>query len=1085
MKLADVAIRRPVFTIMIISALVVLGYFSFSDMNTDIMPDVDFPFIIIQTFYPGAAAEAVETDVTKKIEDAVNPINGVRHITARSQEGYSLVFVEFVLEKDGMEAAQEVREKVAAIRDDLPDDIEEPVVTQFDPDSQPIISLTVSGERPLREITEYVEDEIKKLLEAIPGVGAVTLIGGYEREINIYLDIDKMDGYELPVGLVRNAIMAANVEIPGGRVNERSREYVVRTMGKLTSVDDFNDIVIDNLHGQPVYLRDIATVVDGIEEQRSLARVDGHEAIALDISRQSGGNTVEVARAVKAEVARLEQILPPDIRVDIIVDYSTFIEDSIHEVLLNIYYGGILAVLVIFLFLADIRSTFISGIAIPVSIIATFTFMKALGFTLNIISLLALAIGVGLLIDDAIVVIENIYRRLESGEPPMKAAFNGTKEIGLAVMATTFTIVVVFLPVAFMKGIIGRYFFQFGMTVAFSVLVSLFVAFTLTPMLSSRWLRKGAISRAPSLWNTLPGIATPRFVLWRWIHGLLSVVMRLIIWPIDIVLYILWWLYTKSLIVIRPWNAFFDRMTESYRRLLRWSLKHRPAVLVLALLTFVGAIYLARFAGTEFMPVSDQNQVMIPIETPPGTDLETTSIRLGEVENLVRGNFEGIELIYTTIGSGQDPVNEGTIFVKLVPKDRRPLSAQVMIDSIRTVLMTVPGIKFAVMAEGSDGGSDRQAELSLRGNDLNILTDLKDRVEEIFAGTPGAVDLDNSLQEGKPELQVEIDRALANDLGIDVYSIGSTLRSLIEGEKITRYKEGDKEYDVRIRLRDEDRTNTSRVGRILVASGREIEGRRNFMVPVSTIAAFNKTTAIGEYNRFDRLREIRVGSNVTSDAFAGTVVDEVMAQIGEKVDIPPGYYITKTGMSEIMEESFGYMFEALFLAVIFIFLILASQFESFFDPFSIMFSLPLSLVGAILALLIMGDSFSLMSFIGIIMLMGLVTKNAILLIDFIKQRRRQGVSRTEAVLLAGPIRLRPILMTTLSLVFGVLPIALGIGPGAEFRSSMARAVIGGMTSSTLLTLVVVPVVYTIIDDIVSFFLRRETIIAEKESNDNA
>lgn len=1050
MKLADVSIRRPVFTVMMVLALIVLGYSSYRQMNIDLMPEIDFPFVIIQTMYPGAGAEAVETDVSKPIEDAVNPIEGVKHITSYSQEGYSLIFAEFVLEKDGQVAAQEVREKVAAIRDDLPDDIDEPVVARFDPNSQPIISVTISGERSLRDITKYTKDEIQKRLEAIPGVGAVTLVGGYEREINIYLDIDKLESYEISVEKVQNAVAAANLEIPGGRVNEDNREYLIRTMGKLTSVSQFNTITLDNPHGQPVYLKDIARVVDTVEERRSLARVDGHDAITLDITRQSGGNTVEVARSVKAEIAEIQEILPPDMRLEVVVDQSTFIEDSIHEVLLNIYYGGLLAVLVIFFFLADIRSTIISAIAIPASIVATFTFMKALGFTLNIMSMLALAIAVGLLIDDAIVVIENIYRHLQKGESPWKAAYNATREIGLAVSATTFTIVVVFLPVAFMKGIVGRFFYQFGMTVAFSVVVSLFIAFSLTPMLSSRWLRPEGEMGGP-----------PKFFIFRWF----------------------WQLYQLILKLIKPWNLFFDKITNFYRGMLAWSLHHRFLVLLTAGITFVIALYLGGLAGVEFQPETDEGEFLISAETPPGTDLASTSAKLAEIENIMRRQFDEVTLLFTTIGSGNNPVNEGRIHVKLTDKNERELSAKQIMDSARIVIGThIPGIRYSI-GRGEEMGSSKSVEISIRGNDLAILTDLAHQLEKIYHLTPGVVDIDNSLQEGKPELQVNIDRNMANDLGLNVYTIGSSIRSLVEGEVVTRYKEGDDEYDVRVRLKEADRNNTAQVGRLLVASDKELDDRRSFLVPLSYVASFTKRTAIGQYDRFDRLREVRVGANVTADAFAGTAVQQIMEE-AEIIDVPPGYYVGTTGVAEIQEESFGYMFEALFLAIVFIYLLLASQFESFFDAFSIMFSLPLSLVGALVALLIMGDSISIISFIGIIMLMGLVTKNAILLIDFIKQNRYRGVKRTEAILIAGPVRLRPILMTTLSLIFGVLPIALGIGPGAELRAPMARAVIGGMTSSTLLTLVVVPVVYTVIDDIVAFFTGKETVTVRKDALDD-
>ncbi|MCP4705960.1 MAG: efflux RND transporter permease subunit [candidate division Zixibacteria bacterium] len=682
----------------------------------------------------------------------------------------------------------------------------------------------------------------------------------------------------------------------------------------------------------------------------------------------------------------------------------------------------------------------------------------------------------GLLIDDAIVVIENIFRRLQNGESPRKAAFSGTKEIGLAVMATTFSIVVVFLPVAFMKGIIGRYFYQFGMTVAFSVVVSLFIAFSLTPMLSSKWLSHGDKNQPPEIFKG-KAINPPKNFFSKIFYWLAYIIIKPIVMILNFLFLILWKFYKISLLVTHPWNRFFDRIGVIYKRLLGWSLNHRFLVVSAALASFVVAMFLAGKLGAEFMPETDEGRYIVAVETPQGTDLETTSATFKTVENLLQNEFEGIILILTTIGSGQNPVNEGQLYVKLVDKDDRPLSAKEMIDSTRIVLASVPGIKYAVAKEAQEGGSGTAVELSIRGTDSAVLADLVDQVDAIFRSIPGIVDLDNSMAEGKPELQVNIDRGLANDLGLDIMSIGSTVRSLVEGDVVTRFKEGDKEYDVRVRLKESDRANTAQIERLLIASKKEITGRDEFLVPLGNVASMKKTTAIGEYKRLDRLREVRIGSNVATGAFAGTVLELVMAEV-DKIDLPPGYYITRSGMSEIMTETAGYMFEALILAVIFIYLLLASQFESFFDPFSIMFSLPLSLVGAIIALLLTGDSLSIMSMIGIIMLMGLVTKNAILLIDFVNQRRRGGMSRSEAILDAGPIRLRPIMMTTISLIFGVLPLALGLGPGAEMRAPMARAVIGGMTSSTLLTLVVVPIVYTVMDDIIAFFKGGETITVE-------
>jgi len=1046
LKLAAVSIRRPVFTVMMIVALVVLGYTSFQEMNIDNMPDVDFPFVIVSTIYPGSGAEAVETEVTKKIEDAVNPISGLKHLTSISQEGYSLVFAEFVLEMDSKDAAQEVREKVSAIRAFLPNDIEPPVIARYDPHSEPIMSLTISGQRSLREITTFTKDEIKRRLEAIPGVGSVTLVGGHEREINVFLDVDGMESYEISIDKVARSLAVANLEIPGGRINEAHTEYLVRTMGRLTSVDQFEKIIIDNPHGQPVFLKDIATVIDGIEERRSLARVNGEEAVTLNVARQSGANTVDVAYLVKAEITRIQDILPPDMKINIVADDSTWIEDSIHEILTNIYFGGLLAVIVIFLFLADIRSTVISGLAIPTSIVATFTFMHILGFTLNTMSLMALSLAVGLLIDDAIVVIENIYRHMANGSPPRKAAFEATREIGLAVMATTFSIVVVFLPVAFMKGIVGRFFYEFGMTVAFAVVVSLFVAFSLTPMLASRWLKINDHNTEP---------------------------------PARFLSRILWSVYNRILLIIAPWNRLFNRLNEKYKSLLGWSLNHRFLVMLTAAVVFIGSLFMGGFLGSEFFPQTDQGKIRITVKTPPGTDMPTTSDRIAQIEEIA-ADFAGVDLIYTTIGAGDDPVNEGTIRIELVDKSERELSVLRIIDSMRTLISELPGIEFSLSAGEGGGGGEKPVEISIRGHDLDILTDLTEKVENIFRETPGAVDIENNLEANKPELKVTIDRDMANDLGVNIFQVASTIRSFVDGQVVTRYKEGDEEYDVRIRLKESMRSKASDIGRLLIASNKEVVGRRTFMVPLSNIAKIEKTSSIGEYRRYDRLREAKVGCNVSTGYFSGTMVQEIL-QKARQLDIPPGYHIDLTGTGEIQQEAFGYIFTALALAVIFIYLLLASQFESFFDPFSIMFSLPMSLVGAIVALLVFNSSLSIISLIGVILLMGLVTKNAILLIDFIKQNRYKGVERTESILIAGPIRLRPILMTTFAMIFGMLPLALGIGPGAEVRAPMARAVIGGLISSTMLTLIVVPVVYTIIDDIVAYFKGGETITVEKEA----
>ncbi len=1078
MKLSEICVRRPVFTVMMVVALLVLGYTSYDQMFLEDMPEIDFPFVIVQTVYPGAGAESVETEVSRRIEDALAPIEGVKHITSQSQEGYSLIFAEFILEMESKDAAQEVREKISQIRDQLPQDIEEPVVATFDPQSFPIISLTISGKRPFRDITTITEDEIQKRFESIPGVGSVTMVGGYQREINVFLDIDKMESYEITIDKVKMALQAANLEIPGGRVNERNVEYVVRTMGKLTNIDEFKNLPIDNPEGQPVYLRDIAEVVDGVEERRSLARVNGQESIIVNIYRQSGANTVEIAHMVKDEMAGLKEDLPPDMNIDIIVDNSTFTEDSIHEIFTNILFGGSLAIFVVFLFLSNIRPTIITAFAIPTSIISTFTFMKILDFTINNMSLMGLSLAVGFLIDDAIVVIENLYRHLAEGKSARKAALDATKEIGPAVIATSFSIIVVFLPVAFMRGIVGRFFYQFGMTVAFAVFMSLFVAFSLTPMLASRYLKREDEKVLPPELFRGRSTQPPRFFLWRVFYYLAYIVIKPLLLVLNFVLLILWKIYRQVLKIVGPFDNVILKLTDKYKTTLAWAISHRFIVLSLAAVIFVISIMLGSLAGSEFMPQTDRGQVSVQIETPPGTDLKTTSQRIEQVENII-SRFEGIELIFTTIGGGENPVNNGNVFIKLVDQSERDYSAMDLVDSVREAVSVVPGIEYAVSVGEHEGGGDRAVEISIRGSDINILSELAHEVEKLFRETYGTVDIDNTLEEGKPELKVIVDRGRANDLAVDIYGVASSIRSFVDGEVVTRYKEGDKEYDVRIRLKESGRESADDIGRLLIASNKDIVGVRNFLVPLSHVAEIKKSESVGRYNRFDRQREVKVISNVTSDSFSGTVLNKILAKTRD-INLPPGYVITVTGMGEIMQESFVNINLALMLAVIFIYLLLSSQFESFFDSFAIMFSLPLSWVGAIILLLVTNSSISIVSMIGVILLMGLVTKNAILLVDFIKQNRRRGLSRTEAILKAGPIRLRPILMTALSTILGMTPLALALGPGAEFRAPMARAVIGGLFSSTVLTLVVVPVVYTVIDDIVKFFTGRETIQVEKE-----
>lgn len=1018
MKLADVSIKRPVFATMMIMSLIVLGLFSLTKLNVDLYPDVDIPYVIVTTILPGAGPEQIETDVTRIIEDAVNPVEGVDHIQSTSQEGVSIVVIEFKLEIDGKSAAQEVREKIAAIRGNLPEDVEEPVIQRYDPASQPIMTMTVAGERSDKELTTFTKDIIKKRLESIPGVGSVELIGGAEREIHVDVDLERLRAYSLSIQDVIQAVSAANIEVPGGNLEQGSRQLLLRTMGKFQKVEDFGKIVVTSNKGNIVRLNEVAEIKDGTIEKTSLSRFNGISAVSLSLRKQSGSNTVEVAEQVHKEVEKMGEDLPKDVKVSVVTDNSIFIEDSVNDVLFDLLYGGLLAVIVIYLFLANLRSTIISAIALPASIIATFFVMYILDFTLNMMSLLALSLAVGLLIDDAIVVIENIYRHMDQGETPFEAAKSATAEIGLAVLATTFTIVAVFVPVSFMEGIVGRFFYQFGITVSVAVLVSLFVAFTLTPMLSSRWLTK----EDEHLSN----------------KG--NILMRMLYY----------------------FNHSFEWLNRKYKGTLNWALNHRWLVVMFSAIVFFFSLFLAGFLGSTFFPESDRGEFYITINAAPGTSLEQTSKISEAIEAKLRKEPEVVNLL-TTIGGANTPVNQGEIFVKLTGKKERERGVQQFISDIRSQLKYFPGAILSYRVEGGPGGGEKPLTFSIRGAEIAELEKIADQVKGIMKSTDGAVDIETSLEASKPEVRIRIDRDKASDLGVNVATVATAVRAMVDGYEATKYQEGDEQYDVRVRLKELNRTSIYDIQNLTVPSFKSGNNNGKINVRLGDIADVYEGTGPSKVNRYDRQREIRVDGNLENRVFGDVMADIQKEFTGLK--LPAGYSIGVVGQGEMQSEAFMNIFIALALAIVFVYIVLAMQFESFVYPLSIMLSLPMAIIGAILALLVAGSDMSVMSLIGIIMLMGLVTKNAILLIDYTNVLRERGMSRTEALLQAGPTRLRPILMTTLAMIFGMVPVAMGLGEGSEFRSPMGQAVIGGLVTSTILTLLVVPIVYTILDDI--------------------
>jgi len=1017
MLLSDLSIKQPVFATMMMAALVVLGIFSYKELSTDLFPKVDLPVVSVRTIYPGVAPETVETEVTKRIEEAINPIEGIKHITSTTSEGVSIVVAVFELGTNIHTAAQEVRSKVSALRSEFPSAVEEPVIERIDPADLPIVSLSVtSPQLTPKLLTSLAEKVIKKRLENIPGVGSLKIVGGQRREIQILLDPVRLKGFKLTVPEVVTALRRENLEIPAGKVGQGPMEELVRVEGKFASADSFRDLIVKTIRGVPVYLHEVAAISDAFEEQRTLALIDGRRALALEIRKQSGSNTVDVAEAVKAALPKLNAELPGGTKLGVVRDQSTFIRDAVEDVKNTLILGAIFTVLVVFVFLNSWRSTVITGLTLPVSIMSAFIVMRVLGFTLNNLTLLGLSLSIGLLIDDAIVVRENIVRHMQMGKGHYEAARIGTSEIGLAVMATTFTIIAVFVPVAFMKGIVGRFFFEFGITVAFAVLVSLFVSFTLDPMLSSRWhdpaIKAGARRR---------GLAR----------------------------------------LLEAFDRRFLHLHVAYERAIAFSLRHRALVLMIALLLFGASLGIFPRLGTAFFPEYDRGEFQVSFKTAPGSSLDQTESIAREISALVAA-YPGVTYTFTTIGAGvSSAINEGTIYIKIKPKKERSISFDDMRIRLRRQLASYSRAITSV-EDVQDLGDAKPIQISVRGSDLTELDRVSTQLGEIVKKVPGSVDVDRSLDRDKPEVKVHIDRKIASDLGINLDSVALTLRALLNGEVATQYEDEDGDaFDVRVRLAAHNRRSVEILDDMDILSTKKDAAGKDMLIPVGQVASFQRGSSSSQIRRMDLIREVRISANTVGRPL-GDVIRDIRTG-GETIKLPPGFSIQYTGQTEDMRETFGYLYDAMILAVVFIYLILASQFGSFIHPFAIMLSLPLSLIGVVGMLLITGDTLNIVSMIGLILLMGLVTKNAILLIDFTNNLRRGGMGRDQALIKAGSTRLRPIVMTTLAMIFGMLPLAFEIGAGSEIRAPMARAVIGGLITSTLLTLVTVPVVYSLLD----------------------
>ncbi|HEX7050651.1 MAG TPA: efflux RND transporter permease subunit [Longimicrobiales bacterium] len=1024
MVISDFAIRRPIVTIVTMIALVAFGIYALLRLETDEFPDIQNPVVVIAVPFPGAAPEIVEREVVDPIEEAVSGINGVDEIESTASDGFAQIIVTFVFEKGVEQAAQDVRDELSTIRGDLPAEIEEPIIRRFDPSDLPIVSLTLSSpSRTPAELTRLADPGITRELRAIPGVAQVTVAGGVERELTVLVRPAALAAAHLGVADVVDALAAQNLAAPVGRVTGGIQERSIRLKGRIERPEGFLGIAVATRDGRAIRLGQVASVHDGAEEPRSLAFFNARPAVGIDILKTTGASTTTVSDAIRERVATLQDTLPRDVRLDIVRDAGTRVGDSVRSVQEALIEGAALTVLVVFIFLNSWRSTVITGLALPVSVLSAFIAVWAFGFTLNTMSLLGLSLAIGILIDDAIVVRENIVRHVELGEDHYTAAREGTDEIGLAVAATTFSIVAVFVPVAFMGGLAGQWFKPFALTIAAAVLVSLFVSFSLDPMLSAYWpdpqleagARRGPISRT-----------------------------------------------------LARFNVWFDRQSRNYRRIIAWALDHRWLVVTIAVGSFMAALALqALFGGVAFVPISDRSELTLAIETPPGSSLDYTRAKALQLDSVVRAH-PAVAYTYATIGGGGGPeaagegaVDAGNIYVRLVPRSEREISQDRLGAVLREELARVGGVTTFVFA-GGFAGVEKQIQLELRGPDLTTLTRLANRIADRIRRIPGVVDVGLSTRGQKPELEIELERGVAGALGITAAQVAQALRPAFAGVDVGNWVDPSGETrDVEVRLAPEARERAADVRQLPIPIPAGPLGAPT-VIPLEQVAAIRQGFGPSQIEHLDRQKVIVIGANV-QDRPLGAISGEVDRALAG-LRIPPAYTLSQGGEVEDQRDVFSNIFAALAFAVLLMYLVLVMQFGSFMDPVAILLSLPLSLIGVVLALLVTGDTLNIMSLIGVILLMGIVAKNAILLIDFAKWGRERGMSRRDALIEAGGIRLRPILMTTFALIAGMIPVALGVGEGADFRAPLGRAVIGGVLTSTLLTLLVIPTVYEILDE---------------------
>ena len=1026
MVISDFAIKRPMITIVTMVALVAFGLFALLRLQTDEFPDIQQPVVLTGIPYPGASPEGVEREILKPVEDAIKGISGVDQILGTASDGYAQIIVIFLFEKDVSQATQDIRDAISAIRADLPVEMKEPILQRFDPADQPIVSIALSSDTySPAQLTRMADPEITSELRGISGVSQVRLVGQVNREMTIQLRPQALQAAGISISQVVQSLQAQNLAAPVGRVNGPLEERTIRLQGRLEGPEDFMQLVVAEKNGQIIRLGQVADALDGTQEQRSLTlywkrdstkALEAKQAVGIDVVKSKGYSTTAVSEKIRDTMDEMKKTLPPGVKVDIVRDAGTRVEDSVRNVEEALLLGALLTVLVVFLFLNSWRSTVITGLALPVSVLASFIAVWIAGFTLNTMSLLGLSLAIGILIDDAIVVRENIVRHIEMGKDHMTAAHEGTDEIGLAVAATTFSIVAVFVPIAFMYGVAGQWFKPFALTIACSVLVSLFVSFSLDPMLSAYW-------------------ADPQIEA----HERRNPIAR----------------------ALDRFNNWFNRQSENYKKVIGWALDHRLAMVGLAALSFAGALALPMLGlvGASFFGSDDRSELTIALETPPGSNLDYTRIKAEEAARLARQHPE-VVYTYSTLGSETGAVDNGNIFVRLVPKNKRDVGAEELGTTIRKQVGRIGGATMTVYTS-QFAGQQKQIQLQLRGANAATLSLVADQLAAQVRQVPGAVDVGLSTKGQKPELEIELNRSLAGSIGLTVGQVAQALRPAFAGIKAGDWEDPSGELrEVNVRLQPEARQRMSDLEQLPLVIN--TPGGQTTL-PLGQIATVRQGIGPAQITHLDAELVVNVEANT-----AGRSLSEVMKDINARIDkmnFPPGVRLTQGGEVDSQAEVFGRIFAALGVAVMLMYLILVMQFGSFLEPLAILVSLPLSLIGVMLALMITGDTINIMSLIGVILLMGIVAKNAILLIDFAKwAREKDGLSRREALIQAGAIRLRPILMTTLALIAGMIPVALGLGEGAQFRAPLGRAVIGGVITSTILTLVVIPTFYEIMDE---------------------